>query len=78
MCEIDVLEILGKNMHDVRFEKNISLRELAEKINIDIEQLRRFEAGESSGLSIPHYVKIADGLGVKLDKITKGIKFVED
>ena len=26
MCERNVLEILGKNMHDIRFEKNMSLQ----------------------------------------------------
>lgn len=42
MNEINVLEILGKNMHDIRFEKNISIQELAQKVNIDIEILKNF------------------------------------
>ena len=37
MEEINVLEILGKNIHNIRFEKNISIQELAQKANIDVE-----------------------------------------
>jgi len=78
MNERNVLEILGKNMHEIRYKKNISLQELAEKINIDVEILRKFEAGECSGLNISQYIKIAEILGVNYKKLTKGIKFVED
>lgn len=78
MNERNILEILGKNMHEIRYKKNISLQELAEKINIDVEILRKFEAGECSGLNISQYIKIAEILGVNYEKLTKGIKFVED
>jgi len=75
MKERNVLEILGKNMHDIRFEKNISIHELAEKINIDVETLMRFESAESSVLSIKQYITVAEGLGVNYNELTKGIKF---
>ena len=78
MNERNVLEILGKNLHDIRFEKNISLQELAEKADIDIETLRKFEAGEYSGINISQHIEIANALGVKYEEITKGIQFVED
>lgn len=78
MNERNILEILGKNMHKIRYKKNISLQELAEKINIDVEILRKFEAGECSGLNISQYIKIAEILDVNYEKLTKGIKFVED
>lgn len=78
MNERNILEILGKNMHDIRYEKNMSLQELAEKTNIDLEKLRKFEAGEGSGLDIRHYPIIADGLDVGIEKLYKNIQFVED
>lgn len=78
MEERNVLEILGKNMHDIRFEKNISMQELAEKVSIDIETLRKFEAGESTGLQVPQYIEIANALGVGFKEITNGIEFVKD
>lgn len=78
MKDKNVLEILGKNMHDIRFKKDISLPELAEKINIDIEKLRKFEAGEGSEINFTQYQSIADGLGVNMEELTKGIIFTED
>lgn len=74
----NVLEILGKNSHDIRFKRNISLQELAEKLNVDVETLRKFEAGESSGLTILQYIDIARELGVDYKELTKGIQFIED
>ena len=77
MEEINVLEILGKNMHDIRFQKNMSLQELAEKVNMDIETLRKFEAGEYAGATVQQYVKIAKALEVSFQKIIKNIQFTE-
>ena len=78
MNERNVMEILGKNMHDIRFEKNVSLQELAEKTNIDIEILRKFESGEYSEIKIEQYPLIAHVLDVSLQEMTKGIQFIED
>ena len=77
MNEINILEILGKNMHDIRFEKKISLKDLSEKTHIDIGTLMKFEAGMPSGLWMPDYLKITESLGVAYNKLTKGIDFVE-
>ncbi|GEM_PF-4236975 len=74
----NILEILGKNMHDIRFKKNMSLQELAKKAHIGIRKLRKFEAGEYSGLKISDYIKIAESLGVSYEEIIKGIQFIED
>ena len=71
MNERNILEVLGKNMHDIRYEKNMSLLELAEKTNLDIDKLRKFEAGEYSGLDMRHHSIIADGLGVGMKNSTK-------
>ena len=78
MEELTIIEILGKNIHNIRFEKNMSLRDLAQKADINLSILRRFEAGEQSGLTLRHYVQIADALGVSIEEITKGIEFTED
>lgn len=78
MKERNVLEVLGKNMHDIRYRKNISIQELSKIVNIDIETLMRFESGLSSVLTIEEYIKIADGLGVNYKEITKGINFEQD
>ena len=75
MKEINILEILGKNMHDIRFKKNISIQELAQKVKIDVETLMKFESGEPSGLSLEQYAVIAASLGANLNMITKGIHF---
>lgn len=78
MTDRNVLEVLGKNLHDIRFQKNISLRDLSKIVNIDIETLMKFEAGECSGLGIEQYIKIANSLGVSYKEFTKGILFVEN
>ena len=78
MNEINVLEILGKNMHDIRFEKNISIQELAQKVNIDIEILKNFESGGFSSITLKQYVEIANVLGVNIKELTKGIEFTDD
>ncbi len=78
MHKRNVLDILGKNMHDIRFAKNMTLQEVAEKTKIDIKTLKKFEAGEYSGLKIPQYIKIATALGVSYESMTKGIEFTED
>lgn len=78
MNDINVLEVLGKNLHDIRFEKNISLQELSDVVGIDIERLMKFEAGISAGLDISQYLKLADTLGVSYKVFTKGIRFVND
>ena len=75
MEEINVLEILGKNIHNIRFEKNISIQELAQKANIDVEALKKFETGEYSKLKMHQYIEIANALGVDYKEITKGIRF---
>ena len=78
MEDFNIIEILGKNIHNIRFKKNMSLKNLAQKAGISLSILRRFEAGEQSGLTLRHYVQIADALGVSLEEITKGIEFTED
>ena len=78
MDERNVLEVLGKNLHDIRFKKNISLQELSKMTDIDIETLMKFESGESSVLTIEQYIIIADRLGVNYKEITKGISFDQD
>ena len=74
MKERNVLEILGKNMHDIRFDKNISIQELAKKANIDFEALLNFEAGVA-GLNILQHIEIAKALGVEYSELTKDILF---
>ena len=78
MKQMDVIRIIAKNIHDIRLEKNISMQELAEKTDTDINVLKKLGSGECSGLGIPLYIKIAEGLGVSLDEIMRGIEFVED
>ena len=65
-------------MHDLRLEKNMSLQELADKTNIDIERLKNFEAGERSCLNIIQYIEISQSLGVSLEDFSKGIQFLEE
>ena len=78
MNDINVLEVLGKNLHDIRFEKNISLQELSDMVDIDIERLMKFEAGVSAELDITQYLKLANALGVSYEVFTKGIRLEND
>ena len=78
MNERNVLEVLGKNLHDIRFEKNISLQELSDMVDIDIETLMKFEAGVSADLDITKYFMLANALCVSYKDFTKGIHFEND
>ena len=75
---MDVIRTIAKNIHDIRIEKNISLLELAEKTNIDINIIRKLGTGRCPVFAIPLCIKVAEGLGVNFGDITKGIEFVED
>lgn len=73
-----IIQIISKNIHDIRISKNISLKELAVKSEIDIEFIKQLGSGTCLELGPIIYSKIANGLGVNLKDITKGIEFVED
>lgn len=78
MKEMDVVKIISKNIHDIRIEKNISLQELADKSNLDVETIRQLGHGTCMGLGLEIYSQIAKGLEVGMSEITKGLNFVDD
>lgn len=78
MREINVVKLISKNIHDIRVEKNISLQELAQRSNLDVETIRLLGTGTCRGLGPEIYAKIAKGLDVDLSELMKGLVFVDD
>ena len=60
---------LGMRIVRLRTEKNITQRELAFRVDIDTENLRKYEKGRQE-MRISMAVKIAKALGVSLDDLT--------
>ena len=77
MCEKNVTEILAENFRNIRQQKNISLKDLSKKLNLDIDMLENFEQGKATTLWLPDHIKIASALGVSYKEFTKGIVFVD-
>ena len=56
---------LGKKISQIRESKKVGLQEMAEKTNLDIDQLKKIEKGEVLP-SLAPLIKIARALGVRL------------
>ncbi len=61
----------GKNLKDIRVEKNISQAELAEKIGVHTNHLSRYER-DLSNPSIEVVANIAKALDVSIDELVYG------
>ncbi|MBN2610343.1 MAG: helix-turn-helix transcriptional regulator [Bacteroidales bacterium] len=60
---------IGSKIKSIREIKNVSIEELAERINLSVEQLNRIETGDQLP-SLAPLIKIARGLGVRLGTFT--------
>lgn len=59
-----MLEAIGKELKIIRIRKDLSLEEVAEKLKINRETLRRYE-NNSSGLSIERLEELLNYYNVK-------------
>ena len=62
------LKAFGKNLKRVRMARKVTLEALAERADLNIRTLQRFEAGESNVL-ITTVVRLRRGLGCSWDEL---------
>lgn len=68
-----ILKILGKRLHDLRIEQNISLDILAKKSGIRKEYLKKIEEGNSFGIGILQIFSLCMALKVYPSDLLKDI-----
>ena len=62
--------ILGKNIQNLRREKNLTLKDLSQKTEIRTEYLKKIEEGTAYGILInKHLNKIANVFKIKIDDL---------
>lgn len=69
MCKTDIYEILRRNIIYYRKQKNLTQKELADKMDIDYGFLRKVESKKvKKNLSLDNVMKVAEVLEVDLPK----------
>jgi len=68
-------KIIGNNIRRIREEKNMTLRDLGNKVNIAFSNLARYERGEVKMIPISMIKQLASALDVPINEITKGSIF---
>lgn len=71
--QLDIADIIGKNIKRIRVAKGMKVKELAETVGIAVQSWYKWERGKV----VPedrHQLKIADGLGVTVSEIRAGIE----
>ncbi len=69
MCKTDIYEILRRNIIYYRKQKNLTQKELADKMDIDYGFLRKVESKKvKKNLSLDNVMKAAEVLEVDLPK----------
>lgn len=66
------IKALGLNIRKIRKEKDFSLYRLGKNIKKEPGDLLRVEKGEIS-LSLYYLSELADGMGVTIDELVKGL-----
>lgn len=69
--------VLGNRLKELCQEKNISYRELGEKIGMSGTRIARIANGMTSNPSVYTMIQICDGLGVSLDEFFGTDEFKE-
>lgn len=64
--EVTLLENIGAKVKKLRQEKNLTLREMSEKINLSTGYLSQFERGITT-IAVEYLYKISDILGVSIN-----------
>lgn len=62
------LKVFGKNLKRARMTRNITLETLAERADLNIRTLQRFEAGESNVL-VTTLARLRRGIGCTWDEL---------
>lgn len=60
---MEISEIIGKNFAQLRQKKNLTQKQIAERIGVHSSYISSFENGHQNP-RITTFVKLADGLGV--------------
>lgn len=64
----EILIQLGEKIASIRKSKNLTLRELGERCNLDFSAIGKIEKGKTN-ISVLTLVDLADGLGVHPKKL---------
>lgn len=65
-------ECIGKNLRDLRLERDLSMRDLADRLGFTDSKICRIENGKA-GLSLEDATRIADLFDISLDKLVEQI-----
>ena len=64
----EILSVFAKNVRKYRIQKGLTQLDLAAVVDIDLRQIKRYEAGNSTA-TIVYACRIADALGVSVDDL---------
>lgn len=64
----EYLKRFGKHLEELRKSKNLTLRKLAQKCDIDFSDISRYEKGEIN-LSFMSMLELCDGLEITLKEL---------
>ncbi|UOU98700.1 helix-turn-helix domain-containing protein [Chryseobacterium daecheongense] len=75
MSDLDFkrLQIIGRRFRDLRLQKNLTQKELAFMVDVEISQITRIERGIIN-TSILNLMKIADALEISISEFLKEIE----
>ena len=68
---INIIKNLGSNVQKIRQSKNISIKELSEKMGIREKYLKKIEKGEAMGITTSKIFLIAYALSVRVSLLVK-------
>lgn len=66
----DIKERVGQQIRDARKEKNLTLKELGEKVGVSESVMSRYEKGKQN-LTLETLQKVADALGLNFNTAFK-------
>ena len=64
----EILSVFAKNVRKYRIQKGLTQLDLAAVVDIDLRQIKRYEAGNSTA-TIVYACRIADALGVSVNDL---------
>ncbi|GAC1598928.1 MAG: hypothetical protein NVS3B8_11450 [Chitinophagaceae bacterium] len=63
-----ILKKFGKHLENIRMEKKLSLRKLADNADVDFSQIHRIEKGTSNP-TLTMLLALAEGLGITIEEL---------
>lgn len=67
-----VLKNIGEKIREIRLQKNLTQKELAFILDIEISQITRIETGKIN-TSVLNIIKIADAFEIKVSELLKDV-----